>query len=153
MRSLKHALKLAQRIGSQAGLPSGSTSETFIEACDLMHASELCRFRFCDLRNVQSWANLGKKIMAPATTHKSILRGVLAGPLQPPIATYPPGRVCRAKGCRTRLSVYNPTDKCAIHEERRPFLQHARPGREPQDAPRRPMEERDVLLEWIRGLE
>jgi hypothetical protein len=61
MRSLKHALKLAQRIGSQAGLPSGSTSETFIEACDLMHASELCRFRFCDLRNVQSWANLGMK--------------------------------------------------------------------------------------------
>jgi hypothetical protein len=91
--------------------------------------------------------------MAAATTHQSALRGMLAGPLRPPTQTYPPGRVCRAKGCRTRLSVYNPTDTCAIHEERRPFLQHARSGRPPQDAPRRPMEEREVLREWIRGLE
>jgi hypothetical protein len=91
--------------------------------------------------------------MAAATTHQSALRGVLAGPLQPPRPTYRPGRVCRAKGCRTRLSVYNPTDTCAIHEERRPFHQHARSGRRAQDEPIRPMEERDVLLEWIRGLE
>ena len=90
--------------------------------------------------------------MAPATT-RSVLRGKLAQPLQRPSPTYSLGRVCRAKGCSTRLSVYNPTDTCAIHEERRPFLQHARSGRQPQDAPRRPMEERDVLLEWIRGLE
>jgi hypothetical protein len=53
----------------------------------------------------------------------------------------------------TRLSVYNPTDMCAIHEERRPFHQYARSGRRAQDAPMRPMEERDVLREWIRGLE
>jgi hypothetical protein len=91
--------------------------------------------------------------MAPATMRKSALRGVLAGPLRPPTPTYPPGRVCRAKGCRTRLSVYNATDTCAIHEERRPFLQHGRSGRVSQDAPGRPMEERDMLLEWIRGLE
>ena len=91
--------------------------------------------------------------MAAATTHQSALRGVLAGPWQPPSPTYPPGRVCRARGCSTRLSVYTPTDTCAIHEERRPFLQHARPGRQAKDAPGRPMEERDVLLEWIRGLE
>ena len=90
--------------------------------------------------------------MAAATTHESALRGVVAGPLPRPSPTYPPGRVCRAKGCSTRLSVYNPTDTCAIHEERRPFLQPSG-GRKPQDAPRRPMEERDVLWEWIRGLE
>ena len=91
--------------------------------------------------------------MAAATRRERVLQGVLAEPLRPPSPTYPPGRVCRIKGCSTRLSVYNPTDTCAIHEERRPFLQHARSGRPPQDAPRRPMEERDVLLEWIRGLE
>ena len=91
--------------------------------------------------------------MAAATTHQSALRGVLAGPLRPPTPTYPHGRVCRAKGCRTRLSVYNPTDTCAIHEERRPFHQPSGWGRMAKDAPRRPMEERDVLLAWIRGLE
>ena len=90
--------------------------------------------------------------MAAATTHQSALRGVLAGPLQPPSPTYPPGRVCRAKGCSTRLSVYNPTDTCAIHEVMRPFLDRSLSGRKPQDAPRRPMEERDVLRKWIRGL-
>jgi hypothetical protein len=91
--------------------------------------------------------------MASATKHESVLRGVLAQPLQRPTPTYPLGRVCRAKGCRTRLSVYNPTDTCAIHEERRPFLDRSRSGRKPQDAPKRPMEERDVLREWIHGLE
>jgi hypothetical protein len=90
--------------------------------------------------------------MAAATTHKSALRGVLAGPLRPPSPTYPPGRVCRAEGCGTRLSVYNPTDTCAIHEERRPFHQDSG-RRKAKDAPGRPMEEQDVLLEWIRGLE
>jgi hypothetical protein len=90
--------------------------------------------------------------MASATRHENVL-GVLAGPLPRPSPTYPPGRVCRVKGCSTRLSVYNPTDTCAIHEERRPFHQRSGWGREAKDAPRRPMEERDVLREWIRGLE
>jgi hypothetical protein len=90
--------------------------------------------------------------MAPVTKHKSTLGGALTQPLRRPSPTYPLGRVCGAKGCSTRLSVYNPTDTCAIHEERRPFHQYARSGREPQDAPRRPMEERDVLREWIRVL-
>jgi hypothetical protein len=90
--------------------------------------------------------------MAAATTHQSALRGMLARPLPHPSPTYPPGRVCRVKGCRTRLSVYNPTDTCAIHEERRHFHQDSG-GRKAKDAPGRPMEERDVLLEWIRGLE
>ena len=90
--------------------------------------------------------------MAAATTRKSALLGVLAGPLRPPSPTYPPGRVCGAEGCGTRLSVYNPTDTCAIHEELRPFNHRSGWGRKPQDAPMRPMEERDVLREWIRGL-
>jgi hypothetical protein len=89
--------------------------------------------------------------MASATRHGSVL-GVLAGPLPRPSATYPPGRVCRVMGCSTRLSLYNPTDTCAIHEERRPFNQRSGWGRKAKDAPRRPMEELDVLREWIRGL-
>jgi len=88
--------------------------------------------------------------MAAATTHQSALGGVPAGPLQPPSPTYPPGRVWLRGAARG--SPYNPTDTCAIHEERRPFHQDSG-GRKAKDAPRRPMEERDVLLEWIRGLE
>lgn len=65
---------------------------------------------------------------------------------------YAAGRVCRADGCETRLSVYNGTNTCGIHEERRPFYQRSRSGRVVQDAPKRPMEERDVLSDWIRGL-
>ena len=91
--------------------------------------------------------------MAAATTHQSALRGVLAGPLPHPSPTYPPGRVCRVMGCSTRLSVYNPTDTCAIHEVMRPFLDRSLSGRKPQDAPKRPMEDMDVFPGWIRGLE
>ena len=65
---------------------------------------------------------------------------------------YATGRVCRADGCETRLSVDNGTTTCAIHEERRPFYQRSRSGRVVQDAPKRPMEERDVLRDWIRGV-
>ena len=65
---------------------------------------------------------------------------------------YATGRVCRADGCETWLSVDNGTNPCAIHEERRPFYQRSRSGRVVQDAPKRPMEERDVLRDWIRGL-
>ena len=65
---------------------------------------------------------------------------------------YATGRVCRFDGCDTRLSVYNGTNTCAIHEERRPYYQRSRSGRVVQDAPKRPMEERDVLHDWIRGL-
>ena len=31
--------------------------------------------------------------------------------------TYPAGRVCEAKGCTTRLSVYNQDELCALCEE------------------------------------
>jgi hypothetical protein len=65
---------------------------------------------------------------------------------------YATGRVCRSDGCDPRLSVYNGTNTCAIQEERRPFYKRSRSGRGVQDAPKRPMEERDVLHDWIRGL-
>jgi hypothetical protein len=89
--------------------------------------------------------------MAAATTHQSALRGMLAGPLQlPPFLS---SRPCLSgQGVPQRLSVYNPTDTCAIHEERRPFHQDSG-GRKAKDAPGRPMEDMDVVPGWIRGLE
>jgi hypothetical protein len=33
-----------------------------------------------------------------------------------PLRTYGRGRVCAARGCRTRLSSYNPTKSCCIHD-------------------------------------
>ena len=33
-----------------------------------------------------------------------------------PVRTFGYGRVCRAEGCRTVLSRYNPSDLCAVHE-------------------------------------
>jgi hypothetical protein len=35
-----------------------------------------------------------------------------------PVRTFGRGRVCRADGCATVLSLYNPSDFCALHEER-----------------------------------
>lgn len=55
-------------------------------------------------------------LMAPATSHKSVLRGVLARPLLPPPPIYPPGRVCKAEGCETRLSIYSKWGFCWLHE-------------------------------------
>jgi hypothetical protein len=52
--------------------------------------------------------------MAPATTHESVLRGVLARPLRLS-PTYPPGRVCAAQGCQTWLSIYNKWGLCWLH--------------------------------------
>ncbi len=54
--------------------------------------------------------------MAPATTHESVLRGVLARPLRRLSPTYPPGRVCVAEGCQTWLSIYNKWGLCWLHE-------------------------------------
>jgi hypothetical protein len=33
-----------------------------------------------------------------------------------PSPTFPEGRVCREKGCGTRLSIYNDGDFCFLHE-------------------------------------
>jgi hypothetical protein len=30
--------------------------------------------------------------------------------------TYGRGRICVTEGCRTRLSLYNPTARCSIHD-------------------------------------
>jgi hypothetical protein len=54
--------------------------------------------------------------MAPATTHESVLRGILARPLRRLSPTYPPGRVCVAEGCQTWLSIYNKWGLCWLHE-------------------------------------
>jgi hypothetical protein len=35
-----------------------------------------------------------------------------------PVRTFGPGRVCSAEGCTTVLSLYNPSDLCAVHERR-----------------------------------
>lgn len=35
-----------------------------------------------------------------------------------PVRTFGNGRVCSAEGCGTLLSLYNPSDMCAIHEHR-----------------------------------
>ena len=32
-----------------------------------------------------------------------------------PAHTYAPGRVCVAKGCGTRLSIYNESERCWLH--------------------------------------
>ena len=54
--------------------------------------------------------------MVPATTHESVLRGVLARPLRGLSPTYPPDRVCVAEGCQTWLSIYNKCGLCWLHE-------------------------------------
>ncbi|MGZ8598821.1 MAG: hypothetical protein ACXWXQ_04475 [Actinomycetota bacterium] len=43
--------------------------------------------------------------------------------------SYRPGRVCRADGCTTVLSIYNPESRCAVHE---------RHGADPKALPTRP---------------
>ena len=60
----------------------------------------------------------------------------------------------KARDKLRRVLVNDLIDFLVLHkEERRPFHQHSGWGREAKDAPRRPMEEQDVLREWIRGLE
>ncbi len=33
-----------------------------------------------------------------------------------PLRTYRPGRTCMAEGCDTRLSLYNPKQRCSLHD-------------------------------------
>lgn len=42
------------------------------------------------------------------------------------VRTYARGRVCRAGGCGTVLSAYNPSSFCALHERALPQLRRAR---------------------------
>jgi hypothetical protein len=36
-----------------------------------------------------------------------------------PLRTYGRGRTCMVEGCNTRLSFYNPTVRCSLHDHRR----------------------------------
>ena len=40
--------------------------------------------------------------------------------------TYSPGRVCAAGGCRTQLSIYNPSKLCWLHEPPRVYVARVR---------------------------
>jgi hypothetical protein len=57
-----------------------------------------------------------------------ILRGRLAPAGQRPRRTSPGDRICAADGCRTRLSIYNPSALCWQHQVPRRFIQRADRG-------------------------
>ena len=46
-----------------------------------------------------------------------------------PVATYGTDRVCRAYGCETRLSLYNSSSTCWLHEDPRTFVLRVRHGK------------------------
>ena len=56
--------------------------------------------------------------MAFATREETIfgLRAQWIPPLGRPNRTYRFGRVCAVGGCRTRLSIYNGSEYCWVHE-------------------------------------
>lgn len=59
-----------------------------------------------------------------------VMRGVRAGIGGHPARAFGPGRSCADPGCTTRLSIYNPTDRCWQHEPAHPFVNmaHRRAG-------------------------
>ena len=44
------------------------------------------------------------------------LRRLHTGRLAERVKDYGDGRLCEAPGCSTRLSIYNPDRRCALHE-------------------------------------
>jgi hypothetical protein len=44
------------------------------------------------------------------------LRRLHAGRLAERVKDYGSGRLCEVPGCSTRLSIYNPERRCALHE-------------------------------------
>lgn len=52
------------------------------------------------------------------------LRGTLVQSYQRESRRWPRGRICSAEGCRTRLSVYNGSLYCWVHEPGRPWDGH-----------------------------
>lgn len=44
--------------------------------------------------------------------------------------TYPGGRTCGSEGCTTRLSIYNRSERCWVHEPPHKFVVH--PGGRPR---------------------
>lgn len=55
-------------------------------------------------------------------------QGTSIGTLPRPSRRYPPGRVCAAKGCATKLSVYNRWGYCWQHEPEHTFIHRGRGG-------------------------
>lgn len=45
-----------------------------------------------------------------------VFRGVLPSSLPRPSRRKEPGRLCLEPGCHTRLSIYNTSDRCSLHE-------------------------------------
>ena len=54
----------------------------------------------------------------------ALLRQLYLGRAAERVADYGRGRVCEHLGCTTRLSIYNPEPRCALHQAKnRPFAQ------------------------------
>jgi hypothetical protein len=58
----------------------------------------------------------------------SAVRGFAIGGGDGHAATYDSGRVCAHPGCATKLSVYNASTTCWIHEEAKEFVLRVRNG-------------------------
>jgi hypothetical protein len=56
------------------------------------------------------------------------LRSATRDPDARPNRTFEPGRTCVVRGCETRLSIYNRSDACSLHEQIRPFIHRGRRG-------------------------
>jgi hypothetical protein len=61
------------------------------------------------------------------------LRVAVHHPDARPNRTFEPGRTCVVRGCETRLSIYNRSDACSLHEQIRPFIHRGRRGATAQD--------------------
>lgn len=58
----------------------------------------------------------------------SAVRGFGIGGADGQAVTYVPGRVCSHPGCGTKLSVYNASPRCWVHEEAKEFVLRVRNG-------------------------
>ena len=64
----------------------------------------------------------GAKVVVPTTAKENVLRGMYVRPLERPMPTSSPERVCAVEGCGTRLSIYNSWDRCWQHEPEHAFV-------------------------------
>lgn len=63
----------------------------------------------------------------PRTDRASAVRATGVQTLPRPQPTFAEGRRCAEPGCRTRLSIYNPRERCWLHEPPRTY--HPKIGR------------------------
>jgi len=66
--------------------------------------------------------------MARSLDAPAAIRAVAADTGARPGPTWPTGRTCREPGCDTRLSIYNRSTACSVHEEVRRFIVRGRRG-------------------------